>query len=53
MGTDLVYEQTQIQLRNKIFTSSEIEGHFCLNTFDDISLSFNLPKDKFDIFSFQ
>lgn len=53
MGTDLVYEQTQVQVRNKIYTSSEVEGRFCMDSLNNISLSFNLLRDKFDIFSFQ
>lgn len=53
MGTDLVYEQTQVQVRNKMYTSSAIEGRLLANTIDNVTLSFNLPQKKFDIFSFQ
>lgn len=53
MGTDLVYEQTQIKMKSKIYTSSEVGGNLTLNGYDDILLSLNLPLQKFDIFSFE
>lgn len=53
MGTDLVYEQTQVQVKSKMYTSTEIEGYFNMNSFDNITLLFNLPLERYDIFSFE
>lgn len=53
MGTDLVYKQTQVQVKSKIYTSTDIEGYFNMNSFDNITLVFNLPLERYDIFSFE
>ncbi|XP_065216942.1 uncharacterized protein Apoltp isoform X2 [Planococcus citri] len=53
MGTDLVYEQTQIQLKSKMFTASEVEGSFHMDGYENISLSLKLPLKKFNIFTLE
>lgn len=53
MGTDLVYEQTQVQLKSKMYTVSEVEGNFHMDGYDNIMLSLNLPLKRLEIFSLE
>lgn len=53
MNTDLVYEQTQVQLKSKMYTASEVEGNFYMDGYDNVSLSLKLPLKKFNLFSLE
>lgn len=53
MGVSAFYKETSIKLKSKVVSSTALEGTFKMESSRYIRVSFNLPKNKSDIFSIE